>query len=57
MKIWTKNCERSVATRGILVPVLYCRPVKNTCVMAMKENAAYAPVTSSQQPQDYIYAV
>ena len=24
--------------------------------MAMKENAAYGPVTSSQQPQDFIYA-
>ena len=24
--------------------------------MAMKENETYGPVTSSQQPQDYIYA-
>ena len=24
--------------------------------MAMKENAAYGPVTASQQPQDYIHA-
>ena len=24
--------------------------------MAMKENEAYGPVTSSQQPQDYAYA-
>ena len=28
----------------------------DTSGMAMKENAAYGPVTSSQQPQDYIYA-
>ncbi len=27
-----------------------------TSGMAMKENAAYGPVTSSQQPQDSIYA-
>ena len=38
-----------------MIIIMHCLCRVDAGEMAMKENAAYGPVTSSQQPQDYIY--
>ena len=40
----------------IFILLMHCLFREDGFDMAMKENAAYGPVTASQQPQDCIYA-